>query len=62
MSAMHLFCYEAKRPNLKLKTWQKQFLGSLPLAFALPGLMGPELPTFRNKLECFSLSDNTSLV
>ncbi len=26
-----------KQPNLKLKTWPKQLLGSLPLAFALPG-------------------------
>jgi hypothetical protein len=25
-----------KQPNLKLKTWTKQHLGSLPLAFALP--------------------------
>ncbi len=25
-----------KWPNLKLKTWPKQLLGSLPLAFALP--------------------------
>jgi hypothetical protein len=30
---MHLCCYEAKQPNLKLKT---QLLGSLLLAFALP--------------------------
>jgi hypothetical protein len=34
--AMHLCCYEAKQPNLKLKTRSKQLLGSLPLAFALP--------------------------
>jgi hypothetical protein len=26
------FCYEAKQPNLKLKTWPKQLLGSLSLA------------------------------
>jgi hypothetical protein len=25
-----------KQPNLKLKTWPKQLLGSLPLAFVLP--------------------------
>ncbi len=27
-----------KQPNLKLKTWLKQLLGSLPLGFVLPGL------------------------
>jgi hypothetical protein len=27
-----------KQPNLKLKTWPKQLLGFLPLAFELPGL------------------------
>ncbi len=27
-----------KQPNLKLKTRPEQLLGSLPLAFALPGL------------------------
>ncbi len=27
-----------KWPSLKLKTWPKQLLGFLPLAFALPGL------------------------
>jgi len=26
MCAMHLFCYEAKQPNLKLKTRAKQLL------------------------------------
>jgi hypothetical protein len=35
-SAMYFRCYEAKLPNLKLKTQPKQLLGSLPLAFALP--------------------------
>jgi hypothetical protein len=34
-------CHDAitliiKQPDLKLKTWSKQLLGSLPLAFALP--------------------------
>ena len=29
--------YITKRPNLKLKTQPQQLLGSLPLAFALPG-------------------------
>ncbi len=36
MRAMHLCCFEAKGPNLKLKTWPKQLLGSLSLAFAPP--------------------------
>ncbi len=36
MCTKHLCCYEAKQPNLKLKTWPKQPLGSLALAFALP--------------------------
>ncbi len=35
MCAMHLCFYEAKWPNLKLKTRLKQLLGYLPLAFAL---------------------------
>jgi hypothetical protein len=30
------WCYEAKRPNLKLKAQPKQLLGSLQLASALP--------------------------
>ncbi len=39
MSAIiHLFSYEAKQPNLKLKTWSKQLLGSLLLTLALPGI------------------------
>ncbi len=33
---MYLFSYEAKQPNLKLKTRPKQLLGYLPFAFALP--------------------------
>jgi hypothetical protein len=32
---MNLFCYEAKQPNLKLKTRPKQLIGSLLLAFVL---------------------------
>jgi hypothetical protein len=27
---------QQKQPNFKFKTWPKQLLGSLPLAFALP--------------------------
>jgi len=37
MCAWHLFFYEAKQPNLKLKTMTKQLLHSLPIAIALPG-------------------------
>ncbi len=36
MCAGHLFCYKPKQLNLKLKTWPKQLLGSLPIAYALP--------------------------
>jgi hypothetical protein len=32
--AMQLYC-QLKQPNKKLKTRPKQFLGSIPLAFAL---------------------------
>jgi hypothetical protein len=37
MCAMPFRCYEAKQPNLKLKTQPEQLLGSLPIALALPG-------------------------
>jgi hypothetical protein len=37
MCAMHLCSSEPKWPNLKLKTWPKLLLGSLPVTFALPG-------------------------
>jgi hypothetical protein len=33
---MHLQPGVAKQPNLELKTWPKQLLGSLPLVIALP--------------------------
>ncbi len=36
LHAAHLWCYLVKLPNLKLKTWHKQLLGSLPLDIALP--------------------------
>ncbi len=36
MFVMHLFCHEAKQPNLKLETQPRQLLGSLSLAFVLP--------------------------
>ncbi len=35
--AMHLLHSIAKQPNLKLKTWSKQLLGSLPLDITLHG-------------------------
>jgi hypothetical protein len=41
MCVMHLYCYEAKWPNLKLKTRAKELLGSLLLAFVLPGFAFP---------------------
>jgi len=34
----HAIANIAKWSNLKLKTWPKQLLGSLPLAFALPDI------------------------
>jgi hypothetical protein len=36
--AAHLWVFLLKLPNLKLKTWPKQLLGSLPLDIALPAL------------------------
>jgi hypothetical protein len=50
MCAMHLCFYEAKQPNLKLKTWPKQLLGSLPITFALSALkiMARSLSTLGN--------------
>jgi hypothetical protein len=36
MCAMRLSCYEAKLPNLKLKTRPKQLLGSLSIDIAHP--------------------------
>jgi hypothetical protein len=54
MSAMHLFCYEAKQLNLKLKTRPKQLLGSLLLAFALPVFtFSSQFTNGADKLECF---------
>jgi hypothetical protein len=34
--AVHLFGCRVKLPNLKLKTWPKKLLGSLPLDIAVP--------------------------
>ncbi len=38
MQTMHLLPGVTIQPNLELKTRPKPVLGSLPLAFALPGL------------------------
>jgi hypothetical protein len=35
---VHAIVHLRKQPNLKLKTWPKQLLGSLPLPFALPSI------------------------
>jgi hypothetical protein len=37
LHAEHFWCYQINLPNLKLKTWPKQLLGSLPLGIALAG-------------------------
>jgi hypothetical protein len=39
--AEHFWCYQAKLPNLKVKTQPKQLLGSLPLVITLPGPTDP---------------------
>jgi hypothetical protein len=36
LSALHLFCCEAKQPNLKMMAQPRQHMGSLPLDIALP--------------------------
>jgi hypothetical protein len=36
--AMYLHVFETKLPNLKLKTWHKQLLGSLPLDIELTSI------------------------
>ena len=38
METMHLLPSVAIQPNLELKTWPKQLLGSLPLVIVLPEL------------------------
>jgi len=38
MDTMHLLPSVAIQPNLELKTWPKQLLGSLPLVIVLPKL------------------------
>ena len=37
--AVHLLCYGVKLSKLKLKTWPKQLLGSLPLDIVLPAVI-----------------------
>jgi hypothetical protein len=39
LHAAHLWCYQVKLLNLKLKTQPKKLLGSLPLDIALPALI-----------------------
>ncbi len=39
LHAAYFRCYHVKLPNLELKTRPKQLLGSLPLDYALPGLI-----------------------
>ncbi len=39
MPTMHLLPSVAIQPNLELKTWAKQLLGSLPLVIALPAVV-----------------------
>jgi len=61
LHAMHLWCYQVKQPNLKLKPHPKQLLGSLPLDIALPARALHALKSFDmgltsaegKKLECF---------
>jgi hypothetical protein len=36
MNVAYLWCYQVKLPNLKLKTWPKQHLGSSLLDFVIP--------------------------
>jgi hypothetical protein len=36
LHAAHLWCFQVKLPNLRLKTWPKQLLGYLLLDIALP--------------------------
>jgi hypothetical protein len=38
LHAAHLWCYQVKLPNLKLKTWPIQLVGSLLLDIVLPRL------------------------
>jgi hypothetical protein len=53
MQTMHLLPDVAIQPNLELKTWPKPVLGSLPLAFALPGLSSLDVISCTTSLFCF---------
>jgi hypothetical protein len=53
-NAVHFLCYGVKLPNLKLKTWPKKLLGSLPLDIVFPGfLTNPETTNLQKKLFFF---------
>jgi hypothetical protein len=54
LHAAHLCCNSVKLPNLKLKTWLKQLLGSLPLYIALSD--DAKKPWQGQTLCCFCLS------
>ncbi len=47
-----LCAMKQKRPNLKLNTQLKQLLGSLPLAFALPGAVFPDAAVLKDTAKC----------
>jgi hypothetical protein len=63
LQAEHFWCYQVKQPNLKLKTWSKQLLCSLPLVIALPGYIYVDIHwigqsfsrTREKKLRCFEV-------
>jgi hypothetical protein len=46
-TAVHFHPYEAKWPSLSLKTWPKQFLGSLLLDIVLPTCKLPFLQAIK---------------
>ncbi len=58
--AIHSCCYWARLPDLKLKTWPKQLLGSLPLDIALPAsAYGSSLRKIKKKMT-FHFMENIS--
>jgi len=56
MHTMHLLPGIAIQPNLELKTWPKQLLGSLPLVIALPALAYFTTPLVTTKKRFITLS------
>ncbi len=48
MWVVHLFCYEAKWPNLKLKTRRKQLFTFSPVSFRAPRLVNPRVNELRS--------------